>query len=72
MGDRADIAMRFLRRRWWAGLVISIVLSAAAGSSLYAVIEPNFRNLRGQLLLTKSDLEPVTGSLSHELHELSE
>ncbi len=72
MGDRASIAMRFLRRRWWAGLMISIVLSAGAGAGLYAVIEPNFRNLRGQLVLTKSDLEPVTGSLSRDLHQLSE
>ena len=59
MGDRADVAMRFLRRRWWAGLVVSLLLSAGAGSALYAVVEPNFRNLRGQLVLTKSDLEPV-------------
>lgn len=72
MGDRAGVAMRFLRRRWWAGLVISILLSAGAGAGLYAVIEPNFRNLRGQLVLTKSDLTPVTGSLSHDLGQLSE
>src|SRR5690242_18685246 len=64
--------MRFLRRRWWAGLVISLLLSAGASSALYAVVEPNFRNLRGQLVLTKSDLEPLTGSLSHDLHQLSE
>ncbi len=56
MGDRADVAMRFLRRRWWAGLVTSIVLSICGAYGGYTILEPYFRDLREQQLLTKSDL----------------
>ncbi len=71
MAGRADAAMRFLRHRWWAGIVMSVTLSAGAALGVYTLMEPHFRELRAELLLTKSDLVPVTGPLSNRLRQLS-
>jgi hypothetical protein len=72
MGDRAEDAMRFLRRRWWVGLVTSIVLAIAGAYGGYTILEPYFRDLRQQQLLTKSDLVPLEASLNIDLRDLSE
>ena len=72
MGDRAEDAMRFLRRRWWVGLVTSIVLAIAGAYGGYTILEPYFRDLRQQQLLTKSDLVPLEASLNIDLRHLSE
>lgn len=72
MADKADTAMRFLRRKWWTGLAASILLSGGVVYGLYTVTAPDFRNLRQQNLLTRSDLEPLKASLSLDLRALSE
>src|SRR5437667_8631023 len=72
MGDRAEDAMRFLRRRWWAGLVTSIVLATGGAYGGYIILEPYFRDLRQQHLLTKSDLVPLETSMSVNVRDLSE
>lgn len=72
MGDRAADAMHFLRRKWWAGLIVSTVLAIGGAYGGYTILEPYFRDLRQQHLLTKTDLLPLETSLSHDLHSLSE
>ena len=69
---RADAAMRFLHRQWWAGLVTSIVLSIGGAYGGYTIFEPYFRDLRQQQLVTKSDLLPLRTSLNVDLRDLSE
>jgi hypothetical protein len=72
MGDRAEDAMRFLRRRWWVGLVTSLLIATGGAYGGYIILEPYLRDLRQQHLLTKSDLVPLETSLNVDLRDLSQ
>jgi deoxycytidine triphosphate deaminase len=71
MGERAKDAERFLRRSWLIGLIVSMSIAIGAGIELYNLADPAFRSLRLQHVITKSDLESVTKSLSMEIDQLS-
>lgn len=76
MSGKAETAMRFLRRRWWAGLLASLLLSGGVALGFYALVAPSFQNLRGQMVLTKADLESIVdrdiNKLSKRLTQLEE
>jgi deoxycytidine triphosphate deaminase len=71
MGSRAREAMRFLRRAWWAGIATSTLLSLGGGYVVYVMIEPVFRDLREQHVLTKTDLEGLNSTMSADIRQLS-
>lgn len=72
MGEKAKDATRFLRRRWWVGLIMSTLLAIAGAYGGYTILEPYFRDLRQEHLMTKADLLPLESSLSLGLRDLSE
>jgi hypothetical protein len=63
--------MRFLRRAWWAGIATSTLLSLGGGYVVYVMIEPVFRDLREQHVLTKTDLEGLNSTMSADIRQLS-
>lgn len=63
--------MRFLRNAWWAGIVISILFAIGGGYAVYSQIEPIFRDLRQQRVLTKSDLNELNKSITADIGQLS-
>jgi deoxycytidine triphosphate deaminase len=58
---------RFLSRAWLSGFVISTVVAILVGVGLYFRVEPFFQSH----ILTKSDLDSLTESVSTEFSELS-
>jgi deoxycytidine triphosphate deaminase len=71
MESRAQDARRFLRKAWWSGILVSILISSIAGFSLYGLAKPFFQDVRERQVLTKSDLDNLNGSVSREIHDLS-
>jgi deoxycytidine triphosphate deaminase len=57
MAEKARDAMRFLRRAWWTGIGVSGVIAVLGGLASYSVVEPLFRDLRQERVLTKADVE---------------
>jgi deoxycytidine triphosphate deaminase len=66
-----NAAMRFLRRRWWAGLTASLLISGIGAGVLYIVVDPYFTSLRQQRAATTSDLHAMSDSLTVEFGKLA-
>lgn len=71
MGDRAQAAQRFLRRSWLIGMTICIVFAFVTCWAIYRTIEPVFRDLRQQRVVTKTDLDSLAESISANINGLS-
>jgi hypothetical protein len=72
MGERAKSAQRFLRRSWWVGMTVSMLVAIAGGWGMYLMAEPTLRDLRQQRVLLKSDLEGLTEKVSTNINLLSD
>jgi deoxycytidine triphosphate deaminase len=72
MGERVQSAQRFVRRSWWLGVTICMLFALVGGWGIYRVIEPTFRDLRQQRVLTKSDLDGLRDSTSASIDKLSD
>jgi hypothetical protein len=71
MGERASLAVRFVRRAWWAGMVIAVLLSLAGAYAVARLIDPFLVDYRQGQMLTKSDLGRFGDSIGSELRQLS-
>jgi deoxycytidine triphosphate deaminase len=67
LGERA---ISFMRQSWWLGTVIALVFFCATLTVVYLGIEPAFRDLRQQHVLTKSDLDASQKSTAAEISGL--
>ena len=71
---KAETAMRF-RGAEWAGLRFLAAVRRSC-PRIYALAAPSFQNLRGQMVLTKADLESIVdrdiNKLSKRLTQLEE
>jgi hypothetical protein len=65
-----NAALRFLRRRWWAGLIASFFISGIVASVVFISVDPFFAELRQQHLVTRSDLGIITDPLARQLEAL--
>jgi deoxycytidine triphosphate deaminase len=72
MGDRAQSALRYLRRWWWLGVITSLMVAVLGGWGLYLAVEPTFRDLRQGHVITKTDLDLVQRSTSSDLQNLTD
>jgi len=75
MAEKARESMRFLRRAWWAGVGVSAVVAVLGGFASYSVVEPLFRDLRQERILTKADVEnwhSITANLDRLTARLSQ
>lgn len=71
MGTRARDAMRFVRNAWWVGIITSVLFAIGGGYAVYSQVEPIFRDLRQQRVLTKSDLNELSKSITADIGQLS-
>lgn len=72
MGERASLAVRFIRRAWWAGLAASILLSLVGGYVVSRLLDPLLLDYRQRQVLTKSDLQGFGAPINTEVRELSD
>jgi deoxycytidine triphosphate deaminase len=55
VGNRMRTAQRMLRRWWWKGLVISVLLSVGAAWFVFRQVNPFLEGIRSQRLITQED-----------------
>jgi deoxycytidine triphosphate deaminase len=70
MGNRARETQEFLRKKWWVGIFATVAVALAVGIAVYLAVDPMFTAVRRQQVVTQTDLDTSTASISKNIDDI--
>jgi hypothetical protein len=67
-----NAALRFLRRRWWGGLIASLLISGIGAGASYVFVDRQYGDLRNRGLSLRSTVDAVADPVTLQLRRVSD